>query len=180
MGKCGDLWEVLIIFSLILNKKWAVNNYFGEYECTLDDKGRIKLPVALVRRLPLDPEQRLVVNRGFENYIAIRPLDEWYRITAEISKLNPYVKRNREFQRYFYRGATELSLDNASRILLPKTLIEYAGIEKDIILTLHDYCVEAWDADKFTKLMDGDSQPEDFSDLAEKVMGEIFNKPEGE
>lgn len=151
-----------------------MNNFFGEFECTMDEKGRIKVPAALVRKLPLDAERQVVLNRGIERCMVMRTLQEWYRITAQISKLNPYVKKNRDFQRFIYRGATELKLDNSSRLLLPKFLIQYAEIEKDVILSAHDFIVEIWNPDKFRVLLDSTNEPDDFSQLAEDVMGDKY------
>ena len=75
----------------------------------------------LVRRLPLDPEQRLVVNRGFENYIAIRPLDEWYRITAENQQIKSLCKeKTANFNAIFTGGLPSFHWIMPSRILLPK------------------------------------------------------------
>ncbi|MDQ3072126.1 MAG: division/cell wall cluster transcriptional repressor MraZ [Bacteroidota bacterium] len=143
--------------------------FLGEYECKLDTKGRFILPTGLKKQVPQEAQDRFVVNRGFEKCLVMYPRNEWEQIAEEINKLNPYVKRNREFIRYFFRGATELTLDSASRLLLPKRLQEYAGINKDIVLFAHTNKVEIWAQELYDNVLG--NEPEDFAGLAESVMG---------
>ena len=101
----------------------------GEYEIKLDDKSRLRLPSALMRLLEVSDRKGLVINRGFEKCLILYPQEVWEEKTKEVNQLNPYNIKNREFARYFYRGATQLEPDAASRVVLPKTLIEHAGIK---------------------------------------------------
>ncbi|MEJ7676659.1 MAG: division/cell wall cluster transcriptional repressor MraZ [Segetibacter sp.] len=70
-----------------------------------------------------------------------------------------------------FRGATEVELDAAGRMLLPPTLKEYANLSKDIILAAALDKIEIWDAAKYKKLFE-DMAPEDFSNLAAEVMAD--------
>jgi MraZ protein len=110
-----------------------MTQFLGEFECKLDAKGRLSMPSGLRKQLAPESNEKFVVNRGFENCLALYPFNEWQKISAEVNQLNMYVKKNREFARYFYRGATELELDAAGRLLLPKRLCEYAAVDKEII-----------------------------------------------
>ncbi|CAN5579567.1 division/cell wall cluster transcriptional repressor MraZ [soil metagenome] len=148
-----------------------MTQFLGEFDCKLDAKGRLSLPSALRKQISPEANEKLVVNRGFENCLALYPMNEWQKISAEVNQLNMYVKKNREFARYFYRGATELELDAAGRILLPKRLSEYAGIDKEIILSAWSNKIEIWSKEKFEQLMK--DEPDDFSTLAEDVMGKL-------
>src|ERR1051325_6952904 len=103
-----------------------MGNLLGEYACKLDAKGRVMLPVALKKQVQPAAQNKFVINRGFEKHLNLYPLDEWQLVSAEVNKLNPYVAKNREFMRAFFRGATELELDNTARLLMPKPLLEYA------------------------------------------------------
>jgi MraZ protein len=94
---------------------------------------------------------------------------EWDSITEELSKLNSYEKKSRDFIRYFTRGATELSLDSANRILLPKALMEYAGINAEVVLSCVLNKIEVWAKDAYDSQLD--NEPENFANLAEEVMG---------
>ncbi len=99
----------------------------GEYECKLDEKGRLMLPAGLKKQLPPKEQKKFVVNRGFEKQLNLYPHKEWEKITAQINELNLFVKQNREFVRKFNNGATEVEVDGSGRVLLPKALMQYAG-----------------------------------------------------
>lgn len=145
----------------------------GEYECKLDPKGRFRMPSDLVGQLG-EGAKTFVVNRGFENCLMLYPEQVWERITNEINQLNLYNKKNRDFVRYFYRGAQKLELDSADRLLITKRLLEYAGIDKDVILSAYNDRIEVWAKDQYDSLLD--EEPDDFSDLAEEVLGKMNNK----
>lgn len=144
-------------------------NLIGEYECRLDDKSRIILPSALKKQISQEAQDKFVINRGFEGCLVLYPLNVWKETTASIDKLNLYVKDNRKFVRFFYNGATELSLDSQNRLLLPKPLLEFAAIDKEIVLFAYSDRIEVWNKSTYQQLLAG--EPEDFAQLAEKVMG---------
>jgi len=146
-----------------------LTNLIGEFECRLDDKSRVILPAGLKKQISPEANDRFVINRGFENCLVLYPMNEWKSTSEEINRLNLYNRKNRDFVRYFYRGATELSLDNANRLLLPKQLLSYAGIVRDVVLFAFSNRIEVWARDKYEKLMT--DEPEDFALLAEEVMG---------
>ena len=145
----------------------------GEYECKIDAKGRMRIPSGLLGQF-----ERIgvsfVINRGFENCLMLYPENVWEKITEEINSLNQYDKRNREFVRYFYRGAQKLELDAADRVLVSKRLLEYAEVKKDVILAAVNDRIELWAKDKYDSMLD--EEPMDFSDLAQTVLG---NKLQG-
>lgn len=146
----------------------------GEYECKIDPKSRMRLPSGLISQLG-EEKPAFVVNRGFENCLMLYPEKVWEEITQEVNALNQYDRRNREFVRYFYRGAQRLELDGADRVLLPKRLLEYAGIEHDVILVAVNDRIEMWAKDKYDQMLD--AEPEDFSDLAQVVLGDKNGGP---
>lgn len=141
----------------------------GEFDVRMDDKGRFLFPAGLRKQLPPESQERFVLNRGFESCLALYPYTEWQKITAEINELNPYNKKNREFIRFFHRGAQEMVLDGSGRLLLPKRLQEWAGIGKDIVLSAIANKIEIWSKEKFDQLLT--EEPDSFASLAEEVMG---------
>lgn len=145
----------------------------GEYECRLDDKGRLMLPAGLKKQLPVKEIKRFVINRGFEKHLNLYTGKEWDKITEEIGKLNLYVQKNREFVRRFNNGATELEPDGSNRVLLPKSLAVYAGISKDVVLFAHTNRIEVWSKAEYDRVMKQGG--EDFAKLAEEVMGKMPN-----
>jgi MraZ protein len=154
-----------------------MSHFLGEFECKLDAKGRMMIPTGLKRQLPEAEVEGLVINRGFEKHLVIYTRKEWNLIIEDLAKLNQYEKRTREFIRYFTRGATELSLDASGRILLPKALLEYAGIGNDVVLACQLNKIEVWDQKAYDSQMD--SEPENFANLAEEVMGGLGRRNDG-
>ncbi|WP_276359700.1 division/cell wall cluster transcriptional repressor MraZ [Daejeonella sp. H1SJ63] len=148
-----------------------MSHFLGEFDCKLDAKGRMMIPSSLKKQLPEAEREGLVINRGFEKNLVIYTKKEWDCITEELSKLNPYEKKSREFIRYFTRGATELSLDAANRILFPKSLMDYAGITGEVVLACQLNKIEVWAKDAYDAQMD--NEPENFANLAEEVMGSL-------
>jgi MraZ protein len=146
-----------------------MSHFLGEFDCKLDAKGRMMIPSSLKKQLPEAEREGLVINRGFEKHLVIYTKKEWDTITEELSKLNAYEKKSRDFIRYFTRGATELSLDSANRILLPKALMEYAGVNAEVVLSCVLNKIEVWAKDAYDSQLD--SEPENFANLAEEVMG---------
>ena len=149
----------------------------GEYDCKLDAKGRVRMPSPLLKQLGEHEENDpyvFVVNRGIEDCLTLYPKEVWDIVSEEVNGLNTYVKKNRAFVRYFFRGATELSTDSSDRINLPQKLLDYAGITKEkreIVLFAHTNKIEIWAKDKYDGVLE--EEPEDFSDLAEEVMGKV-------
>lgn len=141
----------------------------GEYECKIDSKGRIRLPADLIQQIGEQETYQFVINRGFEKCLTIYPAAVWEFRTKEINKLNLYNKQNRDFVRYFYRGAQRVQMDGADRILINKRLIEYANLEKDAILSAYNDRIELWSKEEYDKLLA--DEPSDFSSLAEDVLG---------
>ncbi|TDG35145.1 division/cell wall cluster transcriptional repressor MraZ [Pedobacter changchengzhani] len=150
----------------------------GEFDCKLDAKGRLMVPSALKKQLPNAEEEGLIVNRGFEKNLIIYPKSVWDAILLDLSKLNVYEKENREFIRAFTRGATILSLDAAGRVLLPKSLVDYAGIGSDLVLACQLDRIELWDKKAYEDSFD--NVPENFANLAQKVMGGKKGGTDGE
>lgn len=146
-----------------------MSNFIGEFICKVDAKGRVVLPSGLKKQVSPEAKEKFVVNRGFEKHLVLYPMNEWSTISAEVNKLNLYVKKNRDFVRKFMNGATEMELDNVGRFLLPKRLTEYAGIENEVVLFAYANRVEIWAKSEYEKLMNDDT--EDFASLAEDVMG---------
>lgn len=146
-------------------------SFLGEYEIKLDAKGRLRLPGALKQQLTPEVKGRFVVNRGFEECLEIYPFDVWEKVRAKVERLNQFKKKERAFIRYFLRGATEVVLDSADRLNLPKHLLDYAGIKGEAILTPGKNTLELWDRNKYEQelAMDSDS----FADLAEDVLGDL-------
>lgn len=148
--------------------------FLGEYEATLDAKGRFLLPAGFKKQLQEEASSQFVINRGFEKCLTLYPQQSWEPIFSEISKLNDFDPKVREFRRYFLNGATQLELDSAGRLLLPKNLAEHAGLERDIVLVSAVNKIEIWDKSKYKQFFETFT-PQSFSDLANEVMNKNAN-----
>ncbi len=144
--------------------------FLGEYESTVDAKGRFLLPAGFKKQLP-EGENRFIINRGFEKCLSLYPLSSWTPIYTKISQLNDFDPKVREFRRQFLGGATEIEMDSAGRLLLPPSLKDHAGLGKDIILVAALDKIEIWDESKYKQLFESFS-PGEFSALAQQVMGD--------
>lgn len=143
-------------------------NLSGEYEVKLDDKSRLRLPSGLGSQVGESP-LKFVVNRGFEKCLLLYPEPIWDEKTKEVNQLNQYIGKNREFVRYFFRGATKLVSDAAGRILIPKLLLEHAGIQQDVVLLAYQQQIEIWSKEQYLIMVS--NEPENFGLLAEEVFG---------
>ena len=172
MEKCGDLFYTLAA------RKIFMQTLLGEYPVTIDEKGRMMLPVALMKQLPVATRKKLVINRGFEKHLTLYPVNIWKKVSEELSKLNIYVRKNREFIRRFHNGATELPVDGTNRVLIPKPLMEYGNISKDVVLFAYADRIELWSEKEYKLFMK--ERNDDFAILAEDVMGKAKSGNENE
>jgi len=151
-----------------------MTGFHGEYQSTIDAKGRFLLPGSLKKQL-VEGENRFIVSRGFEKCLTLYPLKSWQSILDRISQLNDFDPKVRQFRRQFLGGATEVELDAAGRILLPPTLREFALPGKEIVLAAALDRFEIWDASKYKQLFE-DFSADAFSNLAQEVMAGIKNQ----
>jgi len=151
---------------------------YGEYECRLDAKGRLKMPAQLLKQLGGLAPATFFVNRGFEKCIMMYPEKVWDKIVAGINDLNVYRQKDRNFIRYFFRGVNSVTTDSADRVLIGKNLLEYAEVDKDVVLFAYLDRIEIWDKETYYGMLD--AEPEEFSQLAEQVLGGGSEKEESE
>lgn len=148
--------------------------FVGDHNCKVDEKGRVTFPSSLKKQMHSASDGRFVVKKDiFEQCLILFPIEEWERQNSIIrSKVNPYNKEHNKFLRNFYRGSAELILDSNNRMLIPKRLLELAGISKEAILAGQDGKIEIWSKDLYESV---DQTNDDFAALAEKIMGGNLN-----
>ncbi|MBI5856139.1 MAG: division/cell wall cluster transcriptional repressor MraZ [Sphingobacteriales bacterium] len=149
--------------------------FLGEFEATLDTKGRFLLPAGFKKQLPEGESVRFVINRGFEKCLALYPMKTWEPLFSKINGLNEFDPKQREFRRAFLNGATYVEPDTAGRILLPPSLKVYAELQKDIVLMATGDKLEIWDSNKYKQFFDSISS-DALSDMGKDVLGS--SKPE--
>ncbi len=146
--------------------------FIGDYNCKLDDKGRVALPSAFKKVFQESGQNTVVVKKDiFEQCLILYPLSEWeHQIKILRSKINPYNREHSKFLREFFRGTAEVKLDANNRVLIPKRLLELVLIKKNICLAGQETKIEMW-ADNLYE--DVSENEESFATLAEKVMGDL-------
>lgn len=146
-------------------------NLIGVHECKIDAKGRLMLPAALKKQLLPVLDKGFVLKRSvFQKCLELYPMDEWSEVMKGVNKLNRFVKKNNDFIRMFTAGLKSIDLDGTGRLLVPKDLTSYAGLEKDIVVSAAVNIIEIWDKAAYESVVDDSSV--DFSQLAEEVMGQ--------
>ena len=155
-----------------------MNTIIGTYECKVDAKGRVLLPAPLKKQLTDSLNDGFVLKRSvFQPCLELYPMAEWNLMMQKINKLNRFVKKNNDFIRRFTAGVKMVEIDNLGRLLIPKDLVTFGNISKDLVLSSAVNIVEIWDKDLYEKSISGDDM--DFADLAEDVMGNIIDDDNG-
>ena len=148
-----------------------MNTLTGTYECKADIKGRLMLPVALKKQLAGSMGNGFVLKRAvFQPCIELYPAQEWEALMQKVNKLNRFKKKNNDFIRRCTAGVKVVDLDASGRLLIPKDLLGFAKIEKEIVVSSAVSIVEIWDKTLYEKAIDDAAS--DFADLAEEVMGQ--------
>ncbi len=148
-----------------------MNSFIGTYECKADAKGRLMIPSVLKKQLSSALQDGFVLKRAvFQPCLELYPMSEWNEMMQKINKLNRFKKKNNDFIRRFTAGVKMVEVDSAGRLLIPKDLITFSGIKKEVVLASAVNIIEIWDKDKYEQAID--DAAEDFADLAEEVMGQ--------
>ena len=117
----------------------------GEHEHALDDKNRLTLPAKLRAAF----EDGVVVTRGLDGCLFAYPRAEWEQLAARITALDPLAEDTRALRRHFFAGAAQTELDRQGRLVLPTTLIEHAGLGREVTVAgVYDH-LEIWDRAKW-------------------------------
>ena len=142
----------------------------GSYECKVDAKGRLMMSSAFKKQLSPILQEGFVVKRAvFQPCLELYPMQEWNEVMLKVNSLNRFVKKNNDFIRRFTAGVRVIELDASGRLLIPKDLCQFAGIQKQIVLSSAINIIEIWDKDNYEKAIDDAAT--NFASLAEEVMG---------
>lgn len=171
VGKSGKKWEFIFTFTQI-QIQVRMNGLFGVYECSADAKGRVMFPVAFKKQMTQELKAGFVLKRSiFSKSLELFPMSVWHEIVKELNTKNRYVKKNMDFIRLFNAGVVQLELDSAGRLLIPKDLITFGAIKKDVVMAAAGDRIEIWDKKGYEKFIKDNAG--NFESLAEEVMGGI-------
>lgn len=129
------------------------------------------LPAAIKKQLAPMLQNGFVLKRAvFQPCLELYPMTEWEALMQKVNKLNRFKKKNNDFIRRFTAGVKVVEVDTTGRLLIPKDLMAFSDITKDIVVSSAINIIEIWDKDKYEQAIDDATG--DFADLAEDVMGQ--------
>ena len=144
--------------------------FTSEYQCKLDAKGRLVLPAKIKANLPETSGNEIVVRLGFEPCLVLYPLVEYKKVFSRVAGLSEFNEEYRTLQRNFFRGNSMVELDNNGRFLIPKSMLKYAQLEKEVIVVGMGNRIEVWNPESYDKYLIQDQSK--FSELAEKYLAD--------
>ncbi len=146
----------------------------GQETYSVDDKGRVSVPAKVRRQLSPEADDTFVLTRGVDRCIVAYPLDVWKRYEQRLAELNPFNAEDRLFLRSLLRWSEDVQLDRQNRIMLPRRLMEFAGItDRVTIVGMIDH-LELWNPEELEQQVA--EQEKAFAQIAEKVMGEHIDR----
>jgi MraZ protein len=134
--------------------------FLGEYEHTIDDKGRLAVPARFRDYLA----QGVVITRGFDPCLIGFTRAHWDRLAQKVSALSFGQVGSRDMQRRLFSAATDLPVDKQGRILIPQTLREFAGLGDSVMVTGMNEYFEIWATDRWKAVLEKiDNDPQTFA-----------------
>lgn len=129
------------------------------------------IPADLKKQLAAVSASGFVIKRAvFQPCLELYPMAEWQKLMEKVSALNRFSRKNNDFIRRFTAGVRTVEMDSTGRLNIPKDLMSFAGIGKELVVTSAINIVEIWDKQKYEQAIDHAAS--DFADLAEEVMGD--------
>ena len=133
----------------------------GEYEHSLDAKGRLIMPA----KLREDIGEKFIITKGLDGCLFAFSIAEWKIFEEKLRSLPISNKDARKFSRFFFAGAIDCEIDKQGRFLISSNLREFAELEKDVIIVGMDSRIEIWSKEKWNKFDEDISADE----IAEKM-----------
>lgn len=143
-------------------KKWVIFMFMGEYNHTIDEKGRITIPSKIREQLG----EEFIITRGMDKCLFIYPKKEWEKVIDKYKEL-PNTKDARNFMRFFLSGATLSEFDKQGRINIANPLISYAALKKECVIIGVNERLEIWNKEAWNNFLE--QNEESFSDIADKL-----------
>ena len=142
--------------------------FYGEYEHSLDSKGRVIIPSKFREVLADNYVDRFYITRGLDNCIFMFPEAEWKALEGKFRNLSFTKSEARKFNRLYFSGASEVICDKQGRMLVPKYLKDYAEIKRDVVIIGVSNRIEIWDKEKWREFYN--AQKDSFEKIAENLM----------
>jgi MraZ protein len=121
--------------------------FLGEFEHSLDAKGRVILPVRFRSQL----EAGAVMARSLDRCLAVYPVAEFDRLARKLRDARERGPLERQAARAMFAGAVEITPDKQGRVAVPPHLREYAGLDREVVVSGNYDHIEIWDAPEFAR-----------------------------
>lgn len=143
--------------------------FLGSFKYSADTKGRISIPAKFRKYVSETANDTFIMTRGIVQCIDIYPQNFWKEeVEVRINQLDDFDSDEAAFKRMLLELAAEDKLDSQSRLLIPKNLLEFAGIEKDVLILGQNKKIEIWNPDVYESHKKENSKP--FAEIAKQVM----------
>ncbi len=143
--------------------------FLGSYNYSIDAKGRISIPAKLRKFVSPEANDTFVMTRGSSLCLNIYPMNYWKELVSDkLDKLNSFDPKETKFMRLFLQEAAEDQFDSQSRLLVPKKLIDFAKIEKDVIILGMNRYIEVWNPQLYEEYLKEIDEP--YETIAKEVM----------
>lgn len=147
-------------------------SFKGEYEHSVDQKGRVSFPARLRKALNPQAQERFTILKGLEPCLYLYPEDQWQKVEEQLSQINTSTSKGRMVMRNFLRSAQDIELDKQNRLALPSRLMEWSGIEDRAIFLGSGFRIELWSPEKLEEV-DEEISNEEYQEEFEKVMSNV-------
>lgn len=144
--------------------------FYGEYEHSLDKKGRLILPAKFRETARANYIEKFFLTRGLDNCLFMFPEEEWKNQEAKFKSVSFTKSQSRKFNRLYFSGAQEAVFDKQGRILIPRYLKEFAGIKRNVMIIGVSNRIEIWDLEKWREFYN--SEKGSFEKIAEDLITE--------
>lgn len=152
-----------MVESGMITKKEVKRLLIGEYEHSIDTKGRLIMP----SKLKEDIGEKFVVTKGLDGCLFVYSQTEWKTFEDKLRAFPLTNKDARALVRFFLAGAMECEIDKQGRFLIPGNLREFAGLEKEVVVIGVLDKIEIWSKDKWLKYSEEENSSVD--EIAEKM-----------
>lgn len=156
MGNCGEKYQM------------KGKMFRGNYTYSIDNKGRISIPAKLRKHVTGEANDTFIMTRGTSTCIDIYPMDQWQKVEDKLLQLNSFNPEEALFKRMISQYATDGTLDSQSRILIPQSLLDYAKIDKEVLILGAMEKIEVWNPKVYEEYINQTGQT--YEQIAAKVM----------
>jgi MraZ protein len=143
--------------------------FIGSFKYSVDKKGRLSIPSNFKKYVNEAANETFVMTRGIVQCIDVYPQDFWRdEVLSRINQIDDFDNEEASFKRLLLEFAAENKLDAQSRLLVPKNLLEFAGIEKEVFILGQNKKIEIWNPDIYENQKKENLKP--FAEIAKQIM----------